>query len=428
MKILSLFYFIAFFVYLIFSLCMLFLYKSEKQKSSLYIIFLILCLFLSFASFNYAFLVSSKIQKQCWFWFKLTIPSLALFPPLLLDFFFGITKVRRFKFKWLIFFNYLFGSVFLIKGLTGRFTIDSFVQKKYGWEGVHSVGYFWYSAYTIYYISNLLLCIILILFWFFKTKSMREKKQSEIMLISSLITTFINIVLQTVLPALKIYLIPKAPFVIMMIFISGILYAMVKYRFMIPTLQLSSMEIISNIDEMVLILDTNLNIIQVNNKFLDTLNFKENEVINKSIYDFIFKDNIVKDNFALLVEGNQKEKLLCRISYKKDLKEEVITDTYMSKIKDRFSDFVGLLLISSENKGIETFQKIYKITKRELEIIELALLGCSNFDISEKLKISERTVETHLSNIYNKIGINNKIELFSIANDFNLIKSARLKE
>jgi len=46
--------------------------------------------------------------------------------------------------------------------------------------------------------------------------------------------------------------------------------------------------------------------------------------------------------------------------------------------------------------------------------------GLSYKDISSNLSISERTVERHLTNIYNKLGINNKIDLYRVAEEYNI--------
>ncbi len=117
---------------------------------------------------------------------------------------------------------------------------------------------------------------------------------------------------------------------------------------------------------------------------------------------------------------NKINNFTLRINYKKD-DEYIITKTYVSGIKDKFGDLTGFLVISSEIKEIKQFQKYFKITNRELEIIELIITGLTYKNVAEKLKIAERTVETHLTNIYNKIGIDNKIELIRIAGDFNII-------
>lgn len=51
------------------------------------------------------------------------------------------------------------------------------------------------------------------------------------------------------------------------------------------------------------------------------------------------------------------------------------------------------------------------LTPREKELISLIAEGKSNRGIAEALYISESTVKTHLTNIYQKLGVNSRIEL-----------------
>ncbi len=53
----------------------------------------------------------------------------------------------------------------------------------------------------------------------------------------------------------------------------------------------------------------------------------------------------------------------------------------------------------------------YNITRREREIIELLSQELSHKEIADKLYISDRTVSKHIQNIYEKTGVNNKIDL-----------------
>ncbi len=51
------------------------------------------------------------------------------------------------------------------------------------------------------------------------------------------------------------------------------------------------------------------------------------------------------------------------------------------------------------------------LTKREKEIISLLLLGLPNKALSDRLHISEKTVKTHLNNIFKKQKVNNRTQL-----------------
>jgi DNA-binding NarL/FixJ family response regulator len=56
-------------------------------------------------------------------------------------------------------------------------------------------------------------------------------------------------------------------------------------------------------------------------------------------------------------------------------------------------------------------QRSLKFTPREQEIISAILTGCANKEIAAKLSISEETVKHHLSNIFNKADVSNRLEL-----------------
>ena len=58
------------------------------------------------------------------------------------------------------------------------------------------------------------------------------------------------------------------------------------------------------------------------------------------------------------------------------------------------------------------------LTSRELEVVQLAIEGLATREIGERLFIGRRTVETHLTNAYAKLGIRSRVELVRIADQF----------
>ncbi len=59
------------------------------------------------------------------------------------------------------------------------------------------------------------------------------------------------------------------------------------------------------------------------------------------------------------------------------------------------------------------FEK-YQVSKREREIVHLILEGKTNRDIEAELFISVRTVKCHVYNIYQKVGVKNRMELINL--------------
>ena len=70
-------------------------------------------------------------------------------------------------------------------------------------------------------------------------------------------------------------------------------------------------------------------------------------------------------------------------------------------------------IAKNEKKLSASFVKDFSITKREQEIIIALLDGKSNRELAETLFVSEKTIEAHLANIYRKVGVKNRLELFS---------------
>ena len=57
------------------------------------------------------------------------------------------------------------------------------------------------------------------------------------------------------------------------------------------------------------------------------------------------------------------------------------------------------------------------LSGRELEIIELVAEGLTNREIAERLTISKRTVDNHVSNVFTKTGSKNRVALLNWAMD-----------
>jgi two-component system response regulator DegU len=55
-------------------------------------------------------------------------------------------------------------------------------------------------------------------------------------------------------------------------------------------------------------------------------------------------------------------------------------------------------------------ESVKTLTKREMEILRLVAEGLTNEEIGKKIFISEKTVKTHLTNIFDKLKVNNRFK------------------
>jgi len=61
------------------------------------------------------------------------------------------------------------------------------------------------------------------------------------------------------------------------------------------------------------------------------------------------------------------------------------------------------------------------LTSREREVVKMIASGLRNRDIAERLSISENTVKVHLHNIYEKLGMEGRMELLLFAREEGLV-------
>lgn len=73
-----------------------------------------------------------------------------------------------------------------------------------------------------------------------------------------------------------------------------------------------------------------------------------------------------------------------------------------------------------ENKA-EKKREDLSITPREIEILGLIARGMSNREIAEKLFVSENTVKTHSSRVFDKLGAKRRTQAVQLGKEFGLL-------
>jgi DNA-binding NarL/FixJ family response regulator len=145
-----------------------------------------------------------------------------------------------------------------------------------------------------------------------------------------------------------------------------------------------------------------------------SIKYPEIKIIMLSMYlneDFIF-NSLKAGAKGYLPKNTSKHELLEAIrqinqnqEYFTDEITNIILKSYLKKIKQ-------------EPEPNETT----KLTRREEEIIRYVAEGLSNKDISDKLFISSRTVESHKNHIMNKLELKTNIDLIKFAIKNNIIQ------
>lgn len=147
-----------------------------------------------------------------------------------------------------------------------------------------------------------------------------------------------------------------------------------------------------------------------------------------------FKDLGIKTKIIILTIHEEREYILETL--------KLGADGYMLKDSDASSFIKGIREVFQGKKYIqpsvedlvtvsmdyddlenENLSKIHTLTKREYEVLMLIAEGMNNKNIADKLYISEKTVKNHVSNIFKKLDLNDRVQaaIFAYKNNMKSI-------
>ncbi|MGD2179161.1 MAG: LuxR C-terminal-related transcriptional regulator [Anaerolineae bacterium] len=91
-----------------------------------------------------------------------------------------------------------------------------------------------------------------------------------------------------------------------------------------------------------------------------------------------------------------------------------LAPNYVARLLAAFGEEVALTSPTMESL-------VEPLTERELEVLRLIVAGLSNPEIAEELFIAVSTVKSHVNHIYGKLGVSNRVEAVTRAQDLDLL-------
>jgi DNA-binding NarL/FixJ family response regulator len=92
------------------------------------------------------------------------------------------------------------------------------------------------------------------------------------------------------------------------------------------------------------------------------------------------------------------------------------------------ADLVRALLEFKPRPEAAAGSQKFCLTRREMEVIGLIVGGYTNKDIAQRFAISEHTVKHHLTNIFDKLGVSNRLELVLFSIDHHLVDEVQISQ
>jgi len=378
-------------------------YKSANNR-----LFLLICLSISLWHFGGAFGYSARTAEEGFFWLKVCSPGYIFLHAFVLHF--TLRHTGFFRTNWL-YLLYLPSFYFLYVSLSDHIVFSEIYRSGEYWVLVPDYNnisfYMLITNYLVYYIVSLVLLYIHMK----STVSIRIQKQSRLIFIALVITVTSFNIEPFLAPIFFDYLTYGQAPIYSIAWISLIWYAMIRYRFLGVYEKFLLHDVLYSLHEMVIITDGNKRVFRINRALREKLETRQ------GIYSL--EDIFVEYNLVHRLLDSIEDTTLWGITLNLRVSEGKISlvEAALSIFQDRFGDTVGFLITARMMR--EQFSLLGKnnITHREYQLIQLVLAGNSNRDIAASLDITLRTVETHITNIFNKLGVNRRIELINYCGD-----------
>lgn len=145
--------------------------------------------------------------------------------------------------------------------------------------------------------------------------------------------------------------------------------------------------------------------------------------VNTDYYKKVYKPN--NWHYALQVVLAKHKKFLGAMTFYRTIgKDDFRYDDIF--VLDMLKDHLAYRLEQQSIHGDRSGGKItvseaverFELTKRESTILRLLMSGIDNQQICEELVITPNTLKKHILNIYRKMGIKNRVQLFKMVKEF----------
>jgi PAS domain S-box-containing protein len=324
------------------------------------------------------------------------------FPSFAFWFLLIFTQKKRVLKNWIIYPLFLIIPSLLIYKQWKGFMIIDFAATPYGLTIIWSKSiwkYLYFTYYNLFILTGFYLCFDFMR----KTEKLSEKKQARIILTTGIITLIVGSLTNVILPELKIYILPNIASILILIWATGLVYAITKYGLMTITPAAAAENILATMADSLILISPERYIIRVNKATLDLLGFKEEELIDKPIDTLLNGNSLFRgEQFERLIQEGQIRDY--NMEYKTKSGETIPVSFSASVMYNQEKAMVGIVGVA---KDLRQMQQLIRALQEERAHLDI--------------KVRQRTLELEKANIELKA----KTEEL-IATQVQLIQSAKM--
>ena len=264
----------------------------------------------------------------------------------------------------------------------------------------------WYHGLHIFPSAYDASCLLMVILWTIRSKSKKVKTQGTILVITALITIFFT---HTSDYYARMHNLPGPGSIFVIIWVSAFFYLTVKYQMFEINPQYVLREITKNLGSIIILYNP------YGYRTWSNIEDCRNENLKTALQFYTRLDNIIGEKKLLIPydEKNPNKKIDIKRSF---VNGETIMHCIISlkHVTDTYGDFLGTMVVIAQYEREEPALITERLSRREQQITELLVSGLTYNQISKELHISKNTLKTHITSCYNKLGVNNKVEMINL--------------
>ncbi len=387
---------------------------TRYMRSRSHFLFFMICLSLSLLNMFFIPAYASATREGILFWTEFASVCVNFFYAFNLHFYIELNVKRKLN-ALVTALLYLPGLFIIIFFALRPLSVLDYVMYQGSWKMVPAFGSIYFYAASGYALLYCSATLVMILLFIRRASCMKEHKQGVWLLFNFGFSTALGAAAMWVIPFFN-YNIPNIGPLYHLLYTAGLIYSVFKFKMMELKPAIVAEEIIAHIDDMVLLLAPDLKITFANVK-AESLLAAENSPLTGRIFSVLAEETASLNRCFQDIREKVKNNVSMSLSIGSRT-GPVMANTYISPVRDKFGDIIGFLVIIKENRGRAEFQRNFRITGREMEIVDLTVSGLSSREIGGRLNISDRTVQSHQEHIYQKLGVAGKVELISMVHEY----------
>lgn len=287
-------------------------------------------------------------SETCTFWYRYASVGQCFYSSFILHFYIVFTgKKAIFKGIWAYILYYL-PSVILFYGfLTENVIVKEFVVSDNGLKSMAVEYSFWFFYYAIVHFGYLLTGFFITAKWISQLIYSFEKNQAKAILVPFIMSMVFGV-------SIGLFSVFNVKFDLFMLLpvtalfgTAGTWFATVKYKYMVLTPSIAADGILNTMADSVVLVDSDLKILTVNEETLKMLKYDENELIGQNI-GFIFdkNDEIKKPEFNSLLQNGMIRN--CEALFAAQDSSSIPVSFSASEFRDKNNALVGTIVISRD--------------------------------------------------------------------------------